>query len=74
MSAEDPPFTCREEQLLDTPGGMARVLWYRYWRNLRLYMRAEAAQIEHDILYGTGDPTKMPIGILHVAGLQRAAR
>jgi len=69
VSAEDLPFTFRELRLLDTPGGMARVLWRRYHRSIRLWWRAEMAQREHDILYGTGDRSKDPVGILTAGGL-----
>lgn len=64
----DESITDKEARLIDTPGGMARVLWYRLWRNLRLAMRAEAAQMEHEILYGN-PRAEMPRGILNVKAL-----
>ena len=72
MSGQDLAITRREEQMLATTEGMARFFWRRYYRTLRLFLRAEAAQIDHDIMCGTGDPTKMPVGILHAS--QRVAR
>ncbi len=51
--------------------GIFRLFWKRLYRELRLQARAEAMQREYEIIHGTGDPTKVPTGILNCAGLQR---
>ncbi len=70
MKTEDLPFTPHEIRLLNTPEGVARVLWRRYYRAIRLWWRAENARREHEILYGTGDYSKEPVGILNAGGLR----
>jgi len=54
------------------PGYIARMAWRIYWRELRLEARAANAQLDHEIMWGTGDRAKEPVGILHAAGLQGA--
>lgn len=44
---------------------MARLVWYRFHRNARLWWRAEAARFEHEFIHGSGDSTKEPKGILY---------
>lgn len=43
---------------------MGRIFWRRLYRELRLTARAEAAQFEHEILYGRPTQHK-PLGIIH---------
>lgn len=58
------PLSPREARWLDSPDGMARLLWRRYHRALRLAVRAEIAQLDHEVLWG--DPrAERPLGILH---------
>src|ERR1044071_9955107 len=67
---EDLPMTERERALAATAGGMARIVWRRYYRNVRLWWRAQCARVEHETIHGTGDPTQEPVGLLNASGVR----
>ena len=61
-------FSRADRRLLERPGGMARLLWRRYYRALRLAVRAEIAQLGHELMWGRPTQSGEPRGILNAGG------
>lgn len=61
-------LTRRERRLVQRPGGMMRILWWRYHRELRLWSRGDNARREHEVLYGIAGKAE-PRGLLQAKGL-----
>jgi hypothetical protein len=59
-------LTRAELRLLDTPGGVARLVWRLLHREMRLQCRAATAQLDHDIMWGRPSVHGEPRGILNV--------